>query len=207
LVPRVGRTVATESSDAAASRRLRHHDSGVVPPAGATPSCLAAPNHVCVQPTFGRMPNRRPLSMAPAVATHFRHCDVLTLNSSAAQVLPNGSARPGVDHARVGLLVGLLLGDQLLFVRHGVISAPPNSRREPQNASTRASHTHTDDDWLAKLNIAIPPSPRWALGGYASFVTLPVANQLRHEGRLTSSGHIKLRRMVQSPQPSQLNHM
>ena len=129
------------------------------------------------------MPGRRPLSMAPAVATHFRHCDVLILNSSAAQVLPNGSARPGVDHARVGLLVGLLLGDQLLFVRHGVISAPPNSRREPQNASTRASHTHTDDDWLAKLNIAIPPSPRWALGGYASFVTLPVANQLRHEGR------------------------
>jgi hypothetical protein len=89
----LGRTVATESSDAAASRRLRHHDSGVVPPAGATPYCPAAPSHVCLQPIFGRMPGRRPLSMAPAVATHFRHCDVLTLNSSAAQVLPNGSAR------------------------------------------------------------------------------------------------------------------
>jgi hypothetical protein len=42
---------------------------------------------------LARMPGRRPLSVAPAVATHFRHCDVLTLNSSAAQVLPNGSAR------------------------------------------------------------------------------------------------------------------
>ena len=89
----LGCTVATESSDAAASQRLRHHDSGVVPPAGATPYCPAAPSHVCLQPIFGRMPGRRPLSMAPAVATHFRHCDVLTLNSSAARVLPNGSAR------------------------------------------------------------------------------------------------------------------
>ncbi len=58
-----------------------------------TPYCPAAPSHVCLQPIFGRMPGRRPLSMAPAVATHFRHCDVLTLNSSAAQVLPNGFAR------------------------------------------------------------------------------------------------------------------
>jgi hypothetical protein len=39
------------------------------------------------------MPGRRRLSMAPAVATHFRHRDVLTLNSFAAQVLLNGSAR------------------------------------------------------------------------------------------------------------------
>jgi hypothetical protein len=77
-VSRVGRTVATESSDAAASRRLRHHDSGVVPPAGAI---LPGGPESRLPPTFGKVPGRRPLSMAPAVATHFRHCDVLTLNS------------------------------------------------------------------------------------------------------------------------------
>ena len=91
LGSRVGRAVATESSDAASSRRLRHHDSGVVPPAGATRYCPAAPSHVCLQLIFGRMPGGRPLSMARAVATHFRHCDILTLNSSAAQVLPASS--------------------------------------------------------------------------------------------------------------------
>jgi hypothetical protein len=38
-------TVATDSSDAAASRRVCRHDSGVVPSAGATPYCPAAPSH------------------------------------------------------------------------------------------------------------------------------------------------------------------
>jgi hypothetical protein len=123
-VSRVGRTVATDSSDAAASRRVRHHDSGIVPSAGATPYCPAAPSHVCLQ-HLAEEPYRRParrdtarrprvtsasniwqhsrpattIHGAGAVATHFRHCDVLTLNSSAAHALSNGFARSRSDRA------------------------------------------------------------------------------------------------------------
>jgi hypothetical protein len=89
----LGRTVATESSDAAASRRPRHHDSGVVAPARRDAHTARRPESR-LPPTNIWQDARPATSVHGAGGSHpFRHCDVLTLNSSAAQVLPNRSAR------------------------------------------------------------------------------------------------------------------